>query len=266
MFILSKLAGLFLLPSNVLVFALCGGLGLSLVRRTARFGRRLALGAGVGLLAVVLLPVGDGLLASLERRFPPLEACRTGPVAGVILLGGGLAARTRTGEVIEDLNEGADRLRYAAALARRYPDVPVIIAGGQVYERSGARSEAEGMADVLAEFGVSRDRLRLETRSRTTAENAAYVAPLASEAGAWLLVTSGWHMPRSVAAFRKMELDVIAAPTDWKLDDQAPALQFSASGRLGVLDLAVREYLGLVGYQFMSRSRELFPKPDSRCA
>lgn len=261
MFLISKIAWLLLAPSNLLIFATLLGLALWRGRLLAGFGKHLAAVAGGVLLAVVILPAGDWMLRALEQRFPSYVECEGEEPAGIILLGGGQVSRTVAGRVEEDLNDGADRMRYAAKLARRYHFLPVVIAGGQVYEREGARSEAEGMAEILIEQGVAPHRLRLEASSRTTAENAANAASLASEPGRWLLVTSGYHMPRSIGTFRKAGVDVIAAPTDWRVDDRAVSLQFSASDRLGRLDMATREYLGLAGYWIMGKSSALFPAP-----
>jgi len=262
MFWISKIAWLLLAPSNLLIFATLLGVALWRGRLLTGVGRHLATAAGGLLLAVVIFPVGDWMLRTLEQRFPPYVECEGETPAGIILLGGGQASRTVAGRVEEDLNDGADRMRYAAKLARRYHALPVVIAGGQVYEREGARSEAEGMADILIEQGVAPDRLRLEASSRTTAENASNAAALASEPGRWLLVTSAYHMPRSIGTFRKAGVDVVAAPTDWRVDDRSVSLQFSASDRLGRLDMATREYLGLAGYWVMGRSSGLFPKPQ----
>ena len=59
----------------------------------------------------------------------------------------------------------------------------------------------------------------MERNSRNTLENAefskAMAAPKAGER--WLLVTSAFHMPRSVGLFRKAGFDVEPYPVDWRL-------------------------------------------------
>ncbi len=267
MFWISKIAWLLLAPSNLLVIGTIVGVVLWRTKLAERWGRRIATAAGAVLLAVVILPVGNWLIRPLEQRFEPYVECPGRELAGILLLGGGQASITVDGRIEEELNEGADRMRYAAKLARRYPRLPVVIAGGQVYPREGARAEADGMADILIEQGVYPTRLRLESGSRTTAENAANAAGLASEPGKWLLVTSAFHMPRSMGTFRKAGVDVIAAPADWRVDDRSVSIQFTAADRLERLDLAAREYLGLAGYWIMGRSTGIFPGPrvDDAC-
>jgi uncharacterized SAM-binding protein YcdF (DUF218 family) len=166
------------------------------------------------------------------------------------------------------LNDGADRIRYAGMLARQRSGVPVLISGGQVFARPGMRSEAEAMADMLVELGVARDRIKLESASRTTAENAAFAKTLAAGTSApWLLVTSAYHMPRAMGVFRKAGVPVIAAPTDWHGDDDAPLLLFRAADQLNKFDFVAHEYVGLLGYWLGGKTSSLFPAPglESAC-
>lgn len=269
-FLLSKIGWLLATPSNLLAIALIVGFALMRWTRFARLGRRLAIVAGAILAIVAILPVGPWMERGLERRFPEWSGC-TGaeakPVAGIILLGGGLQSIRVNGHVEEMLNDAADRIRYAGTLARQHPNAPVLISGGQVFARPGMRSEAEAMAEMLVELGVARERIRLETGSRTTAENAAFAKTLAAGTdGPWLLVTSAYHMPRSMGVFRKVGVPVIAAPTDWHGDDNAPLLLFRAADQLNKFDLAAHEYLGLLGYWIGGKTSALFPGPGAEAA
>lgn len=269
-FLASKVGWFFLTPSNLILLAMLAGVGLLRWKRTRRLGVRIAAGGAIATVVVVLLPIGDGLIASLERRFPPYAACETQPpkpVAGIILLGGAISSQEIDGQIFEDLGPAADRIRRAAQLAHEHPELPVLVSGGQAFPRAGSRTEAVATADLLMELGVDLKRLRLETGSRTTAENAKFVAGQAAE-GSWLLVTSAFHMPRSVGAFRKAGVDVIAVPTDWMVDDNRPLLTLSALDRLGRFDLGVREYLGLIAYWLTGRSSGVLPGPrkEDACA
>ena len=82
----------------------------------------------------------------------------------------------------------------------------------------GARTEAEQMKDLLAVMGVPGEHLLLEDESRDTHDNAVYTAKLLKDRGMdrILLVTSAYHMRRSLALFEAQGLDVIPAPTDFQ--------------------------------------------------
>lgn len=262
-FLASKLGGFLLAPSNLIVLSLAIGLLFLRWKRTASVGRWVAIGAVSTLFTVVVLPVGEWLMRPLEQRFPLYATCSSPrPVAGVIVLGGAVGTKWVAGRTEEVLSDAADRIRYAAKLARANPGAPVLVSGGQVFARADARNEAETMADMLVELGVERQRIVAETSSRTTAENADYVRRQAGDrTGSWLLVTSAYHMPRSIGAFREAGLDVIAAPTDWQIDERGAFLLVSASDRLGKLDTAIREYLGLLAYRLSGRTDSLLPGP-----
>ena len=264
-FIASKVGWFFLTPSNLILLAMLIGVGLLYWKRARRLGWRIATGGAIAAVVVTILPLGDWLIASLERRFPPYAACKTveRPVSGIILLGGAISSGEIGGKIFEDLGPGADRIRKAAQLAHEYPDLLLVVSGGQAFPREGARSEAVATADLLLELGVDLKRLRLETGSRTTAENAKFVSAQATEEteGPWLLVTSAFHMPRSVGSFRKAGIEVIAVPTDWQVDDNRPILTMNALDRFGRFDLGVHEYLGLIGYWVTGRSSGILPGP-----
>ena len=73
------------------------------------------------------------------------------------------------------------------------------------------------MLPLWESFGIARDRVTLETRSRNTAENAAFTKALVKPKPGerWLLVTSALHMPRAIGCFRRVGFPVEAYPVDW---------------------------------------------------
>jgi uncharacterized SAM-binding protein YcdF (DUF218 family) len=267
-FAISKAAGLVLSPSNLLVILIvAGGMIWRFAPRIRQWGQRILVGAASALAALALLPIGDWLLVGLERRFPPIEDCLAAQdlePAGIVLLGGGLGSHRMNGRVIDEMNDGSDRLRMAATLARRYAGAPIVVSGGQAFDNGSERSEADAMADLLVELGVAPERIVRESNSRTTAENAA-LAGLPSGGRRWLLVTSAFHMPRAMGTFRKAGHSVIAAPTDWRVSDGKSLFLTNAADNLGKLDLAAKEIMGLAGYWATGRSSSLLPGPEDEC-
>jgi uncharacterized SAM-binding protein YcdF (DUF218 family) len=118
------------------------------------------------------------------------------------------------------------------------------------------------MADMLVELGVERVRIRLESGSRTTAQNAEMTAKAAmATPGDWLLVTSAWHMPRAMGLFRKAGVAVVAAPVDWNVDDSAPLILTTAAGHITQFEIAMREYVGLAFARITGKSGDFLPGP-----
>ena len=252
-FVLSKTIGIMLLPTNFLIGI--GVLGsLLLAARFASAGRKLLI-ASVVLLAICgFSPLGYLPLYPLEQRFPPWDAARGAP-AGIVVLGGSIDADVSAAHGVAVIAAAANRIFAAAALAHRYPNARIIFSGGSANLRPDARDdarEADYAASLFESLGIPRERLIIERRSRNTQENAefskAIAAPKAGER--WLLVTSGYHMPRSVCLFRKAGFAVEAYPVDWRVGGSEDLLRFTAFSVDGLdrVNIGLREWMGLTAY------------------
>jgi uncharacterized SAM-binding protein YcdF (DUF218 family) len=263
-FVVSKILGFFALPSNDMLAAGLLGLVLMRTKSTARAGRGLAAAAIILLLTFGLLPLGTWLIVPLEERFPPWDAGRGAP-DGIVVLGGGMELELGR-RPHSELNEAAERITVFAELARMYPSAKILYSGGNSRLMPEGGGEARLAALVLESFGVPKDRLILEDRSRNTSENALFSRRLAipKPGERWLLVTSAWHMPRAVGAFRKAGFPVEAYPVDYRtLGPPALWMPFdSVTAGLRRTDIAAREWFGLLTYWLTGRSSALFPGPS----
>ena len=100
-------------------------------------------------------------------------------------------------------------------------------------------------------------------RTPDTCANAKGVARL-RPVGGILLVTSASHMPRAVACFRAVGLDLEPYPVDFRTEGETtdfwrPSSRFSENMRMA--DLAVREWIGLLAYRAAGYTKELLPGP-----
>ena len=265
-FVLSKTIGIMLLPANFLI-----GIGLLgamlLMTRLGRFGRKLLI-ASVVLLAICgFSPLGDFLLYPLEARFPPWDPARGAP-DGIVVLGGAIDADLSASHGKAVFTRAADRVVEAAALARQYPKARIIYSGGSANLIDVDAREADFAAALFERLGVAGDRLMMERRSRNTRENAEFSKQLAAPKSGerWLLLTSAFHMPRSVGIFRKVGFAVEPYPVDWRTGGPGDLLTFSPYALDGLerTEVAVREYLGLAAYWIAGRTSELFPGPNPR--
>jgi uncharacterized SAM-binding protein YcdF (DUF218 family) len=107
--------------------------------------------------------------------------------------------------------------------------------------------------------------LTIERRSRNTQENAEFSKVVAAPKNGerWLLVTSAFHMPRSVGLFRKAGFAVEPYPVDWRAGGPADLLMphaLSIDG-LSLVDVGVREWMGLFAYWVTGKTGELLPGP-----
>jgi uncharacterized SAM-binding protein YcdF (DUF218 family) len=263
-------AWFFATPSNLLVALIALGLLLALVPRLRRIGLAAASLFTFLTLVMGLSPLSSLILRPLELRFPLLRH-DGGPIEGIILLGGAVEAddSAALGQLVA--SDSAERVLATVALARRHPDVPIVISGGSATVFASGTAEAPVTARYFKEVGIDPRRLIVEDRSRTTAENAVFTkALLGQEPGRrWLLVTSAWHMPRAVGAFRQAGFPVVAYPVDSRTGGGAGAWRWFASVSEGLrrLDVGVKEWVGLLAYRWTGRTSEFFPGPprDTEC-
>jgi uncharacterized SAM-binding protein YcdF (DUF218 family) len=262
-FVLSKTLGIMLLPTNFLIVVGLIGAVL-LATRLASLGRKLLI-ASVVLLAICgFSPFGYWVLYPLESRFPPWDASRGAP-DGIVVLGGAIDADLSAERGVAVYRGAVDRVIATAALARRYPDARIIYSGGSANRVSDDAKEADYALAVFESLGVPRERLTMERRSRNTRENAefskAIAAPKSGER--WLLVTSAYHMPRSIGLFRKAGFAVEPYPVDWRTGKRADILTFSPLAVEGLerTDISIREWIGLAAYWLTGKIDDLLPGP-----
>lgn len=255
---LSKLLPLFVYPLSLACLLL---LALLLLRRRPRWVLLLGLGA------LLLIWIGGNRLVSLalmrplEWRHPPPDEL---PHAEVIVLLGGGETPAAPPQDLPGVNEAGDRMIHAAFLYQRGAAPHILVSGGVVgVDDPGGEPGAEAMRTLLGVMGVPADAVWLEPRSRNTYENAVETKKLLESRGIrrMILVTSALHMPRAHAIFAKQGFEIIPAPTDYTVTEEAwayyfspdPAIQlFNLFPRAGVLDdtvQALKEYMGIVVYR-----------------
>ncbi|MCK0210007.1 YdcF family protein [Starkeya koreensis] len=261
-FAASKLVWMVAVPSTFLT--LLAALGLLLALRWRRVGLAIAALGGAGLLLAGLGPFGRVLLVELENRFPAY-ADDGGRVDGVIVLGGAELPVITAARGQPSFQESAERILAMGELARRYPQARLVFAGGGGSLSPQAMQEAEVVRLALPQIGVEESRVEFERASRNTAENArlarALLQPKPGER--WLLVTSGYHMPRAVGCFEAAGFPVVPYPVDFRTAGEAGWLRpfDSVAQGLGFFDLAVREWIGLAAYYLTGRIASPFPAP-----
>lgn len=182
--------------------------------------------------------VARGLNGSLEQQYPPPSAITTDPEYIVVLPGGHRFGNDKP--TCSDLDRKTFvRLIKGINYWKQFSDAKLVF--------TGLPEEVEPMRDIAVEMGVDADKIIEEKKSRDTKDHPRYLRPLLSDSP-FLLVTSGNHMPRSVALFRGQGLNPIPAATDVhrRLISPSELTQFIPQARnLIATDEAFHEYLGI---------------------
>lgn len=184
---------------------------------------------------------------------------------GIIVLGGSIEPDLSAAHGTPVVRSAPDRIIAAAALARKYPNARLVFTGGSANLISNDAREADYAGEIFESLGVPKSRLIIERRSRNTVENAefskALLDPKPSER--WLLITSAYHMPRSVGLFRRSGFNVEAYPVDWRVGNVFSFATLAVEG-MSRTDLGMREWIGLVAYRLTGRIDDLLPGPVAR--
>ena len=235
----------------------------------AFFGMRRSAICSAGAAFLILMlsswsSLGALLLGPLEERFQR-PANLPAAVDGIVVLGGGLEGAINLARGGYEMNRSGDRFVEAAILARRFPTARVLISGGTGTVFLKGEGDADTAPRLLAGLGVAPERLMLENRSRNTAENAQFAKDMANPqpGETWLLVTSAYHMPRSMGLFRKVGFPVVAWPTDYRTSGRE-GVGFATDNEIDSLQnttIAIREWVGLVAYWLTGRIDSVLPGP-----
>lgn len=195
------------------------------------------------------------LLDSLERQYPGYDTARAPRAEAIVVLGGVVRGPSGPRRNIE-MTESSDRLIEAIRLWRARKAPLVLMSGGNIdfLIGPGQTPESQLMRQFVLEFGLPADSVLSETASRNTYENAEFSKRMLEKRGIRriLLVTSAFHMPRSVAIFRRAGFEVFPATTDFISDGSRPDPIFDwlpSAESLGHSTLALKEIVGLAVYR-----------------
>lgn len=190
----------------------------------------------------------------LERDYPQRspESC---PSADLIIeLGGGMMYKENNRMGFPELASGADRVYYTALLwkANKAPTILTTSIGVEKTDNV-----------FLRDLGVPERVIISDTASTTTEENAKFTLRLMKEQGFCsegrrpkaLLVTSAWHMKRSLYMFEKYapEIECIPAACDYEVKTKGPLNFKDFIPDPSAFELSCRflhEWLGILGYHF----------------
>ncbi len=225
---------------------------------------------GLGWLVVILSVAGLWLSASTEvatwieraalkpprpldgDRIAELKRSAAAGHTAVVVLGGGREALAPEYGMSNLQPRSLERLRYGIWLSRE-TGAPLAFSGGTGHGQSSGAPEAE-IASRIASREFGRPLKWVEAESRDTRENAARTIALLKPAGVRqvLLVTHGFHMPRSWRAFQQAsernggEIEIIAAPMGLATGNERPVLRWLPSSEgLAETRQVLRELAGL---------------------
>lgn len=240
-----KLLYAWLLPPGFFILALLAVCWRC--RKTVQFSK---------VLPVVLLIYLFSISAVANRIIKPLEDYYSQPALSelkeaqaIVILGGGNLGGVPDFDGEGQVSMWTANRHFMGLRLHRELKLPMIFSGGLVFEESGA--EAETAVRLHKACGVEEKYLLSDAKSRNTVENARFTRQLCQTNGfkKVILVTSAYHMPRSVALFRREGVDVIPCPTDYLTNKTLvlDAFAFTPNHHsVSHAAIAIKEYLGIL--------------------
>lgn len=251
MFFLKKLLQALFLPATLLFMMMV--LSLILIVLKKKLGKILLLVTAVIYYLLSVNPVSHLLLRGLENRYPVKE---TAPqfVKRVVVLGGaslndfsGLPPSSRLG------SSSLARIVEGIRLFQQLEDACLVTSGANLSPKSRYESSCVQMKNLAVSFGINEERILTECSSRDTYEEAKKIKKIVGEEP-FLLVTSGYHMPRAIYIFKKMGMNPLPSPSDMKAQGKGGYTFRDFLPAFWVLEnssLALNEYAGLLFYRFL---------------
>jgi uncharacterized SAM-binding protein YcdF (DUF218 family) len=151
---------------------------------------------------------------------------------------------------------GADRVTHTVQLYKLGFVEKILISGGSGRLLSQEEPEADQFKKAMILMGIPEEAIIIENETRNTYESAVQVKKLLRELGYQgsdcLLITSAFHMRRSLACYRKAGLepdtfstDFYSRPSDYYID----SLLVPNINALVVWHKLMREWMGFVAYK-----------------
>jgi len=201
-------------PSGLLIMLILGALLLK--TRFKKSGKTFVV---ISIASLYFLSTGlfsSFLLEPLENDYPPLQQNHN-PVDAIVVLTSGAKDLTNIGLGIVPDSTSLENLTHGIKVFIEMGNVPFIISGGRADPEKPYLSIGKALGNEAMQLGISEDNLIIEDDSKTTYEGALKVFELLKGKKKILLVTSAYHMGRSVMLFKKAGFDVIPSPTNFNV-------------------------------------------------
>lgn len=243
-FFFSKLLVIFLSPFTWILLTLF----LGIIVKNRYFGKRLLLAS----LILALIFSNRLLLDVLARAWDIQTFPKEDRQYSCAILLGGFASEDNQSNGY--FNSSSDRFIQAVTLYHQKKVSHILMSGGNNAFRKSKFREADYVSMRLQQLNVPDSAILIENEAKNTLENASFAKKLLEAKHLrppYLLVTSAFHMRRSIMTFKAAGLDVIACPSDFKAGNRRFAYDdlLPHPDALSLWDLYIKEVVGYVVYK-----------------
>jgi uncharacterized SAM-binding protein YcdF (DUF218 family) len=200
-------------------------------------------------------PLSNFLLNKIEDFIKPSKY-PVQQLTGIIILGGsfdlGLESKERN-EVL--LNSSAERLTKALEIYRKNQKLLILFSGFSNELKPHGWNESDMAKKFFLDQGVRIDNLIFENKSRNTFENISYSKDIIKNyKGAWGLITSASHMPRSYFGFKRQGLILEPISVDYRTGTSSIFwINFDIQKGLENWNIILHEVIGISYYKITGK-------------
>ncbi len=207
-----------------------------------------------------ILPTGNLILSNLEKKYitPDLSNKK---IHGILILGGPTSPGLTNDYNQVSFNEAGERLTESVKLIKNLQPKNIIFSGGfagHKFEKTHAYVAKKFFLDMNLDI----ENIIFESKSKNTYENINNSKNLANpkENEKWLIVTSAFHMTRSINVADKVDWNLIPYPVDFRIRKNfsyKPSF-FKLLDNFNSFDLASHEIIGIISYYILGRTNKIF--------
>lgn len=251
LFFIKKFFQTFFLPPGLIYLLLFVSLILIFMKK--KWGKKLLVFTLVLFYLLSIMPVSNLLLKTLENKYPPLLT-PSKDIKYVVVLGGGALNRdTQLPSTSRLQPSSTARILEGIRLFNQLEDAALITSGGNSRAIPIHQLTCSQMKELAVLMGIQEDKILPLCDSRDTYEEAKNIQQLLGEQS-FLLVTSAFHMPRSMFFLKKIGLNPIPAPANFKGQSKynynySPLLP--STDHFADSSSVIREYVGLIFYRLL---------------
>lgn len=197
-----------------------------------------------------ILPIGSYGIKQLEKNY--IYQNNNIQINNIIVLAGAESTFLTTQTKKLNLNESSERLIASVNLALKNKNSKIIYIGGSGFlDNKNQISEVDVAKMFYDNIGFDLDRVQFVSGTRNTIENLSEFKNLKINKPGDILITSAFHMNRSLMISKKLKLNLIPYAVDFRVSNSNISLinyyqSFSILHNLLNFNLFFREFLGTV--------------------
>jgi uncharacterized SAM-binding protein YcdF (DUF218 family) len=248
-FVLSKVFAILIMPFTLISLIFVA----SVLVRNATWKRRLIMTAFCSLLFFSNEFIANEVMLRWEIPAKPFNTMRKFKL-GIVLTGATIEGLKPADRVY--FHRGADRVVHTVQLYKLALIEKILISGGTGMLTGAEEPEANKFQKVMIMMGIPEEDILIENETRNTAESAIEVKKILDSLGYTstdcLLITSGFHMRRSLAVYRKAGLPLESFSTDFYAHPRSfypDVLLIPQLDAMNKWHKLVKEWVGLAAYK-----------------